>query len=92
MAAIKMKMDKNNRVLIPAELRERLGISAGDPFYADIDETGVRLKTRMDALAEIQRAFAPYSKDHEGSLVDEIIADRREEARREEEEEAAQHL
>ena len=91
MATVKMKMDKNNRVVIPAELRERLGISAGDPFYADIDETGVHLKTRVDALAEIQRAFAPYFKDYEGSLVDELIADRRAEARREEEE-AAQYL
>ncbi len=88
MTTFSMKIDKNNRVVLPLELREKLGVSVGAKLYAvEDEETGeINLKTWPQLLESVQRAFAPYFKDYKGSLVDELIADRREEARREMEE------
>jgi AbrB family looped-hinge helix DNA binding protein len=41
---MKTTIDKAGRVVIPAAIRERAGLSAGDTLLVTADETGVRLE------------------------------------------------
>ena len=41
---MKTTIDKAGRVVIPAPIRERLGLTAGAEIDVSVDETGVRLE------------------------------------------------
>ncbi len=41
-------IDKAGRVVIPAALRERMGLIAGTEIEIEADETGIRLVRRVD--------------------------------------------
>ena len=81
----KMKLSPNGRVVIPAAVREQMGINPGDNLYWDFENGAFRIETYPARIARIQREIAPFIPPGV-SLVDELIAERREEARREEEE------
>jgi AbrB family looped-hinge helix DNA binding protein len=82
----KTKINQNGRIVIPAAIREELGIKPGDTLLMDVEEDGVlRIETYPARIRRIQREIAPYARP--GILAsDELIAERRAEARREEEE------
>lgn len=76
-----MSVGPQGRIVVPAALRRRLGIEAGDVLVARADDGRLVLEPRDAILAQIQQLFDHIPPDV--SLVDELIAERREEAARE---------
>ena len=80
-----LRLGKQGRVVIPAHLREALGLKEGDALIARVEDGKLVMETPEQALAR----FRAYVRSHVPpgvSLVDELIAERREEARKEAEE------
>jgi AbrB family looped-hinge helix DNA binding protein len=69
-------------MVIPAAVRDALGIQAGGEVLLTIEGGAVRLRTRKQALREAQELVGKHVPDGV-SLVDELIAERRAEAARE---------
>ncbi|HVK35088.1 MAG TPA: AbrB/MazE/SpoVT family DNA-binding domain-containing protein [Microlunatus sp.] len=67
-------MGDRGRLVIPAELRARLGLTAGTPVVLVETPRGLVLTSRDQAKALVRGQLAG------GSLVDELLADRRAEA------------
>lgn len=82
---IKVRVAAGGRLVIPAEVRQGLGIQEGDELLLTWNEHGARLTTVAQTVREIQAAFARYKKPGE-SVVDEFLAERREDAVKEERE------
>ena len=77
------KMNKQGRVVIPAECRAAAGIKPGDELLIEaVGEGELRLRTRRQALKEAQAIVARYIPKGR-DLVQEFIEDRRKEAARE---------
>jgi AbrB family looped-hinge helix DNA binding protein len=78
------KVDPQGRVVIPAEVRQRMGIEPGKPI-AFVEEDGqLGLMTVGQGVKRAQSIAARIIKREPGrSLVDEFIAERRAEAARE---------
>jgi AbrB family looped-hinge helix DNA binding protein len=75
-------INENGRVVIPAAFRRALGLRSGDKIVLRIENNELRITTLRQRLAkaqEIVRRHVPATE----SLVDELIAERREAARRE---------
>ena len=68
------------RVVIPAPIRRSLGLAAGDELTLTIDGERLVLEPRAVAAARARGMFAHLATDV--SVVDELLAERREEARR----------
>src|SRR5262249_692299 len=73
------------RVVIPACLRQTLHLKEGDPLVLETDGDAVRIASQETVLKEVQ-AFFRQGIPEGVSLVDELLAERRDEARREDEE------
>lgn len=86
MAAIRTRestltVDAQGRVLIPAEIRNALGWKPGDRLVADIVDGTLTLMTFEESIRRIQALVRQYNPEGR-SLVDELIAERREAAAR----------
>jgi AbrB family looped-hinge helix DNA binding protein len=81
----KTRISANGRIVIPAAIREALGVKAGDSIVMEAQDGVLRIESYPTMVARIQREFAHLIPPGV-SLVDELLADRREEARREQEE------
>jgi AbrB family looped-hinge helix DNA binding protein len=81
MTAIPVKVGPKGRVVVPAPIRRELGIEEGTELLARVEGDGIVLEPRSAAVKRIQALFAHIPRDV--SLVDELIAERRQEARRE---------
>jgi AbrB family looped-hinge helix DNA binding protein len=81
----KTRLSANGRVVIPAAIRDQLGIKSGDTVLLEAEDGVLRIESYPTRIARIQREFAQYIPLGV-SLADELIAERREEARREQEE------
>ncbi|MFO0900520.1 MAG: AbrB/MazE/SpoVT family DNA-binding domain-containing protein [Pirellulales bacterium] len=81
-ASYRAKVDPSGRIVIPAELRVRLGIAEGDELIVASDGAQVVVKTPDQALREVQTYFAGLVPPGV-SLVDELLRERREDAARE---------
>lgn len=76
------RINENGRLVIPASFRRALGIASGDTVVLRLDKGELKITTlrqRLKRAQEIVRKHVPPSV----SLVDELIAERREAARRE---------
>jgi AbrB family looped-hinge helix DNA binding protein len=78
----RMKVNENGRVVIPASFRKRLGIRIGDEVVLQIEDDGLRIITLKRNIERAQRLVRKHVKPGT-SLVDELIAERRETARNE---------
>lgn len=67
---------------IPAQIRRAAGIEPGAPLVVYVEDGRVVLETREQLAARLRRDVAA-AWTGEGSVVDELIADRRAEAARE---------
>ena len=78
------RINENGRVVIPASFRRALRIKAGDTVVLRLNEAKdeMRITTLRKQLAETQDFLKKYVKPG-SSVVDELIAERREAARRE---------
>ncbi len=77
-----MRVNENGRVVIPASFRKRLGIRAGDEVVLQIQGDELRITTLKSNIERAQRLVRKHVKPGT-SLVDELIAERREAARHE---------
>ena len=81
-AMITMKMSEGGRVVVPAEIRQALGIKEGDTICWELIDGEARLTTRLVRLRRAQACFQKQVPAGSPSLADELIADRRAEAQR----------
>ncbi|HET6842462.1 MAG TPA: AbrB/MazE/SpoVT family DNA-binding domain-containing protein [Candidatus Angelobacter sp.] len=79
---VRMRVNENGRVVIPASFRKALGINIGDEVVLRIEDDELRITTLRRRLARAQRLVRKHVKQGD-SLADELIAERREAARRE---------
>ncbi|MGQ7353190.1 AbrB/MazE/SpoVT family DNA-binding domain-containing protein, partial [Quadrisphaera oryzae] len=68
-------LGQQGRLVIPAEVRSALGLSAGDRLHLHLTGRRLVLESSQDAAAELRglAASVPASR----SLVDELLAERR---------------
>jgi len=78
----RLRVNENGRVVIPAAFRKALGINAGDEVVLRMEDDELRITTLKRRLERAQRLVRKHVKPGT-SLVDELIAERREEAKNE---------
>jgi AbrB family looped-hinge helix DNA binding protein len=78
----RVRVNENGRVVIPAPYRKALGIKAGDEVILRMEDDELRITTMQRRIERAQRRVRQYVKPGV-SLVDELIAERREAAKRE---------
>jgi AbrB family looped-hinge helix DNA binding protein len=79
-----VKIGRQGRIVIPAEIREELGLKEGERLNARVEDDRLVLESRLAALERLRRRFREGARGRD--LVAELIAERRAEARRENEE------
>jgi hypothetical protein len=73
-----IKMDASGRIRIPAEFRKRLGWEAESKDITIIlDEHGMRIESIDEAIKKAQSIVKKYTQKNGVSLVDELLAERR---------------
>ena len=83
--SVKARLNENGRIVIPAAIREQMGLKPGDCVLMRLENGVLKIESHLARIRKIQEEFKKYAKP--GVLTsDELIADRREEARREMEE------
>jgi AbrB family looped-hinge helix DNA binding protein len=78
----RLRVNENGRVVIPASFRKALGINVGDEVVLRIEDNELRITTLKRRIERAQRLVRQHVKP-DTSLVDELIAERRESARNE---------
>lgn len=73
------KIDSQGRALIPKSIRDALHLQQGDELIGSLENGKLVLESRQSLLARLQARYAEV----EGSLADELMAERREETARE---------
>jgi AbrB family looped-hinge helix DNA binding protein len=79
---VRATVNESGRVVLPKELREAMGIQPGDVLFFSSDGRTTRLETQKQRIRRAQeyiRSIVPAGV----SMVDELIAERREEFRKE---------
>src|SRR5271156_1321779 len=76
------RVNENGRVVIPAAFRKAMGINVGDEVVLRIEDNELRILTLKQRIERAQRLVRRHVKPGT-SLVDELIAERREAAKRE---------
>ena len=80
--SFKGKVDSGGRVLIPAELRERMDVKPGSVVTITAGNGKIVLESRSSAVRTAQKYFRKLAPESE-VWSDELAAERRREARRE---------
>jgi AbrB family looped-hinge helix DNA binding protein len=79
---IRAKVTQGGRIVIPADVRKRLGIEVGETVNLQEDGSTLIVSSSSAALKRLQQSLK--GKVPAGvSVVDELIAERRKEAERE---------
>ena len=81
-AETRTHVNENGRLVIPASFRKALGIHAGDEVVLRLEDDELRITTLKRRLERAKRLVQKHLKPGT-SLVDELIAERREAARHE---------
>ena len=76
---MKVNVLPNGRLVLPVSLRRQLGIEKGGQLVANIEDGAVVLSTPDRALDEAGALFRSFLSD-DGSVAEEVIADRRAES------------
>jgi AbrB family looped-hinge helix DNA binding protein len=79
---VRAKMNESGRVVLPKQLREALGVEPGDSLIFSSDGEGFHIETQKQRIRRAQD-YVCSLVDSSQSLVDELIAERREEFRKE---------
>jgi AbrB family looped-hinge helix DNA binding protein len=83
-ARIWTKLGDGGRLVIPAEIRQELGMKLGDRLLLLIEDGELHVITVAQGVERAQKLAAPYIRPGV-SMADELIAERRAEHAREEE-------
>ena len=79
MTVLGAHVDEQGRVVIPAAIREQMGIEGPAEVLFRYEDGVLTVETIEEAVVRIQRIVASYV-DTDRSLVDELIAQRRADA------------
>jgi AbrB family looped-hinge helix DNA binding protein len=79
--SVEVHLGRQGRLVIPAALRRLLGFEEGDTLVAHEEAGRLVLEKQATVKQRLKARFAQVPKDR--SLVDELIAERREAAKRE---------
>ena len=82
MAAVKGKVVEGGRIIVPASFRKSMGLSKGDTVFMELHGDELRVRPARSALRRIQAKLCALAPS-EGSVSDELIAERRAEVERE---------
>lgn len=77
--AVRLRLNENGRIVIPASIREAVGLKRGQEVILWAEKGEVRISTaakRIQRAQELVRKYVPEGV----SLSDELIAERRREA------------
>jgi AbrB family looped-hinge helix DNA binding protein len=83
---VRCKINQNGRIVIPAAIRQEMGLKAGESLLMEVEDGVLRIESHRARIRRIQEEFKKIIPPGEMLMSDELIAERREEARREEEE------
>lgn len=75
------RIEPSGRILIPAALREKLGLKPGAEMVIEEEDGILHVQTRDAAIRNVQKYFAQFGDGK--SWSQELIRERRAEARRE---------
>jgi AbrB family looped-hinge helix DNA binding protein len=78
---LEVHLGRQGRLVIPASLRRLLGFEIGDTLVARQEEGRLVIEKQETIKLRLKARFSKLPRDK--SLVDELIAERREEAKRE---------
>ncbi|MGA8445240.1 MAG: AbrB/MazE/SpoVT family DNA-binding domain-containing protein [Roseiarcus sp.] len=67
----------NGRVVLPADVRKRLGLSEGGDLLMEETPDGLVLRTVAQAVAHAQAIALRYTANSPGASVDAFLAQRR---------------
>ncbi len=67
----------NGRIVLPAEVRKRLGLSEGGALLVEETPDGLILRTVAQAVAHAQSLARRYTADRPEATVDAFLAGRR---------------
>ncbi len=81
MSGHRAKILDGGRIIVPAALRQALGLAKGDTVYLDIEGDALRVRPAHAVVAQLQAKLRCYAPDGV-SLADDLIAERRDDARR----------
>lgn len=73
-----VKVGPQGRIVIPAALRDELGLGVGDELSTRIEDGRLVLERREDVARRLRGRYAAIASDR--TLSEELIAERREEA------------
>ena len=79
---VRLRVNENGRVVIPSSFRKALGINVGDEVMLRVQDDELRITTLNRRIERAQRRARKYLKAGD-SLVDELLAERREAAENE---------
>lgn len=79
---IRTRVSQNGRIVIPASFREAMGIDVGDEVVLRLQNDELRITTKQRRIQRAQERARRFLKPGT-SLVDELIAERREAAKHE---------
>lgn len=75
------KVIAGGKIVIPATLRREFGIEDGDTVIIEREANGgLAIKTHEQVVREMQAEIAAMSRPYSGSVVDDLLAERRTEA------------
>ena len=80
---LRVEVAANGRLDLPIAVRRELGLENGGVLSLQVDEDGMVLRTRRQMARRAQMLARELLGNYEGSLVDELITERRAEAARE---------
>ncbi|WP_299821747.1 hypothetical protein [uncultured Jannaschia sp.] len=83
MRTFEVPVQENGRMILPLDLRRRLGLDRGGRLVIEAGEVGIALTTTQARRRRAQEIARKYASGEEESVVDEFIAEKREAARRE---------
>ena len=75
----RIRIGPQGRIVVPVELRRELGIEPGDQLVAFVENGKLVVQTREETERELLAMF----EGMEGSMSEDLIAERRREAARE---------
>ena len=79
------RINENGRIVIPAEIRQKMGLQPGDTLFLSIEGQTLRIESQQSRIRRIQESLSRLIPA-DRVLSEELIAERREEAQREMEE------
>jgi len=82
MEEVRVRVNENGRIVIPASMRSALGVHPGDEMILRLNDNELLITTVKNRIAKAQQLVSRYVKPG-ASLSKELLAERREATRRE---------